>query len=89
MHSYGFPIENTPFTDTIKGYIFDNYISASGSTNLSLSNTLSLYPKMQNNIISLANKAGFKTFWISRQGTYGKHDGPVASIAKRATHAFL
>ncbi|MBC5790925.1 phosphoethanolamine transferase [Providencia sp. JUb39] len=89
MHSYGFPIENTPFTDTVKGYIFDNYISASGSTNLSLSNTLSLYPKMQNNIISLANKAEFKTFWISRQGTYGKHDGPVASIAKRATHAYF
>ncbi|WP_265511547.1 sulfatase-like hydrolase/transferase, partial [Providencia rustigianii] len=40
---------------------------------------------MPNNLITLANKAGFKTYWISRQGIFGRHDGPVASIAKRAT----
>lgn len=85
MHSYGFPLENTPFMDNAPGYIFNNFISAAGSTNLSLSHTLSMYPKMPNNLITLANKAGFKTYWISRQGIFGRHDGPVASIAKRAT----
>lgn len=87
MHSYGFPINNTPFMDNLNGIFFDNYISAAGSTNLSLSRSLSMYPTMPNNIITLANKAGFYTVWISRQGKSGKHDGPVASIAKRANES--
>nr|ELR5079749.1 phosphoethanolamine transferase [Providencia rettgeri] len=89
MHNYGFPINNTPFMDSINGVFFNNYISAAGSTNLSLSRSLSIYPKMPNNIITLANKAGFYTTWISRQGQSGKHDGPVATIAKRAEQTYF
>ncbi|MEX9754782.1 sulfatase-like hydrolase/transferase [Providencia vermicola] len=89
MHKYGFPINNTPFMNGLNGIFFDNYISAAGSTNFSLSRSLSLYPTMPNNIITLANKAGFSTYWISRQGQSGKHDGPVASIAKRANETYF
>ncbi|MFD1091087.1 phosphoethanolamine transferase [Providencia vermicola] len=89
MHNYGFKINNTPFMSNINGVFFNNYISAAGSTNLSLSRSLSVYPTMPNNIITLANKAGFSTFWISRQGQSGKHDGPVASIARRANEAYF
>ncbi|WP_159075020.1 phosphoethanolamine transferase [Providencia alcalifaciens] len=89
MYNYGFPINNTPFMNDVNGIFYNNYISAAGSTNLSLSRSLSMYPVMPNNIITLANKAGFDTFWISRQGQSGKHDGPVASIAKRANDSYF
>ncbi|WP_369309188.1 phosphoethanolamine transferase [Providencia rettgeri] len=89
MHNYGFPINNTPFMSSVDGVFYNNYISAAGSTNLSLSRSLSMYPVMPNNIITLANKAGFNTYWISRQGQSGKHDGPVASIAKRANDSYF
>ncbi|HDN2510770.1 TPA: phosphoethanolamine transferase [Providencia rettgeri] len=89
MSNYGFPINNTPFMNSINGIFYNNYIAAAGSTNLSLSRSLSMYPTMPNNIITLANKAGFSTFWISRQGQSGKHDGPVASVAKKAGKTYF
>jgi len=80
LHSYGFEIENTPFTDSIKGLVFKNYISAAGSTQASLSTTLSFKIngeiQEQNNIIRLAKKQGFLTYWISNQGSQRRKNLP-------------
>lgn len=84
MHSYGFEIANTPFFDNIKGKVFTNYISAASTTVPSLMNTLTEYSRPQNNVVTLANKAGFDTYWISNQGSIGIHDSPIASIGKKA-----
>lgn len=84
LHAYGFEIENTPFLDTINGKIFTDYISAAPSTVPSLTHTISEHVKIQNNIITLAKKAGFYTYWISNQGSISGADTPIASIGKRA-----
>ena len=84
LHSYGFALENTPFLDKINGKIFTNYISAAPSTVPSLTHTISEHVKIQNNIITLAKKADFYTYWISNQGSISGADPPIASIGKRA-----
>ena len=41
-------------------------------------------PQYQNNVVTLANRAGFQTWWFSNQGQIGEYDTAIASIAKRA-----
>lgn len=93
MNAYGFPVSNTPFMSSASGEIFTHYISAASSTQTSLKNSLALHRNLQaelnNNIITLANKAGFATYWYSNQGSLGVHDTPVASIGKHAGHSFF
>jgi glucan phosphoethanolaminetransferase (alkaline phosphatase superfamily) len=87
-HHYGFSIKNTPFATAAKGIFFDNYLSAGPSTVLSLTNTLAKRHQdelqLHNNIISLAKKAGFYTYWISNQHYCGENDTPISVISKRA-----
>ncbi|WP_063656559.1 sulfatase-like hydrolase/transferase [Candidatus Arsenophonus triatominarum] len=56
MHTYGFPINNTPFMSSANGILFTHYISAGATTQHSLINSLSIPPKIANNIIGLAKK---------------------------------
>lgn len=88
MNAYGFPIHNTPFMSTANGTLFTNYISASPSTQISLANSLAMVKDgkniLSNNIVTLAEKAGFYTYWISNQGSMGIFDTPVASMGARA-----
>lgn len=87
-HNYGFSIKNTPFATQANGIFFDNYLSAGPSTVLSLTNTLARRHEndlqLHNNVISLAKKAGFYTYWISNQHYLGEHDTPISVIGKRA-----
>ncbi|BBG58879.1 phosphoethanolamine transferase [Providencia rustigianii] len=89
MHAYGFKINNTPFMSSINGIFFTNYISSASSTQSSLTHSLSLYPSIGNNIMTLANKAGFNTYWLSNQGFVGEYDGSVAAIGRRANNSFF
>ena len=41
-------------------------------------------PQYQDNFVTLANRAGFQTWWFSNQGQIGEYDTAIASIAKRA-----
>lgn len=88
MHAYGYGIKNTPFLSNANGIFFDNYYSASFATVPSL--VASFYPQgddgiaYNNSIIRLAKKAGYKTFWLSNQGRFGRYDGPVADIGRQA-----
>ncbi len=71
------------------GVLFQNYLSAASSTQQSLGLTLTLVgkdqqPQYQNNIVTLAKRAGFHTYWFSNQGQLGHYDTAIASIAKRA-----
>lgn len=89
FHNYGFPINNTPFADSVNGKFFTNYISAASSTQPSLTNSIAMNGKIPNNIITLANKAGFETYWLSNQGAIGFHDTPVAIIGKSSLHPYF
>lgn len=91
MHTYGFKINNTPFSDRSNGLFFENYLSAGGNTILSLTHTLAKYQsnavQLENNILSLAKKAGFSTWWISNQGYLGVFDSLVSIIGESADKA--
>lgn len=79
---------NSPFESQVKGTFFTDYVSASGSTQKSLGLTLNRVvdnqPQYQDNVVTLANRAGFQTWWFSNQGQIGEYDTAIASIAKRA-----
>ncbi|HGJ5868523.1 phosphoethanolamine transferase [Arsenophonus nasoniae] len=89
LNFYGFHINNTPFMNSVNGIFFTNYTSASGATLISLINTLSLNKHLENNIVALAKKGGFKTYWLSNQGSLGDSDTPIASIGKKADTYFF
>ncbi len=66
MSLYGFPLKTTPFLERVKGTVFENYYSAAPNTQPSLQLTLYRAEKGEtvytDNIISLAKKAGVKTY---------------------------
>jgi len=87
--AFGGNWDNTPFISKANGVLFQNYLSAASSTQQSLGLTLALVgkdqqPQYQNNIVTLAKRAGFNTYWLSNQGQLGHYDTAIASIAKRA-----
>ncbi|WP_167386003.1 phosphoethanolamine transferase [Xenorhabdus miraniensis] len=93
MNSYGFHLNNTPFMSKANGILFNNYISAAPSTVLSLTNSFSLREKndlkINDNIVSLANKSGYFTYWLSNQGMLGIYDTAISSIGQKADHYFF
>ncbi|WHP29976.1 phosphoethanolamine transferase [Trabulsiella odontotermitis] len=88
LGAFGSHWDNTPFASHINGYLFTDYVAASGSTQKSLGLTLNRVvdgkPQYQDNFVTLANRAGFQTWWFSNQGQIGEYDTAIASIAKRA-----
>ena len=88
MGAFGGHWNNTPFASAVNGTLFTDYVAASGSTQKSLGLTLNRVvdgkPQYQDNFVTLANRAGFQTWWFSNQGQIGEYDTAIASIAKRA-----
>ncbi len=89
LGAFGGQWDNTPFVSHANGVLFQNYLSAASSTQQSLGLSLTLVgkdeqPQYQNNIVTLAKRAGFHTYWFSNQGQLGHYDTAIASIAKRA-----
>ncbi|MBS9766092.1 MAG: phosphoethanolamine transferase [Flavobacteriaceae bacterium] len=95
LHSYGFPIKNTPFIDNSNRIQFEDYISVATHTVQSLTHTIALSDNLidynvANNMISLSKKVGYKTYWISVQGMFGKYSSPISEIGLQANfHYFL
>ncbi|HHL0032167.1 phosphoethanolamine transferase [Enterobacter mori] len=88
LGAFGGHWDNTPFASSVSGALFTDYVAASGSTQKSLGLTLNRVvdgkPQYQDNFVTLANRAGFQTWWFSNQGQIGEYDTAIASIAKRA-----
>ncbi|MEW9907061.1 MAG: phosphoethanolamine transferase (plasmid) [Candidatus Symbiodolus clandestinus] len=84
---------NTPFASLTNGIFFENYLSAGSSTVPSLTNTLAKRhknePQLHNNLINLAKKAGFYTYWVSNQHYLGEWDTPISIIAKQANSSLF
>lgn len=93
LGAFGGHWDNTPFASSVNGLIFADYIAASGSTQKSLGLTLNRVvdgkPQFQDNFVTLANRAGFQTWWFSNQGQIGEYDTAIASIAKRADEVYF
>lgn len=92
---YGYEHTTTPWLDQVHGTFIDGYVSMGFNTVSSLSRTLtqSLGDGMsfipENNIITLANKGGYDTSWISNQGMIGEHDTSTSTVAIRANKTFF
>ncbi|CDH34582.1 putative transmembrane protein (N-terminal); phosphatase (C-terminal) [Xenorhabdus bovienii str. Intermedium] len=93
LGAYGFPAKNTPWLDNANATLLTHYISAAPSTQLSLTNSLAIRQSngvnLNNSIVTLANKAGFETYWLSNQGMKGGFDSPVAMIGQQAKHSMF
>ena len=84
MSLYGFPLENCSFLKEVKGTVLEGFTSTAPNTTASL---LRMFIQMkgedfvyENNLISLAKKAGYDTYWLSNQGGVGEFDTPVFKI---------
>ncbi|EPM1884221.1 phosphoethanolamine transferase, partial [Proteus mirabilis] len=93
---YGYPYDTTPNLEKEKNNIllFKQAYSPAPVTILSVPISLSninlteLYDKKHyaDNIISLANHAGFKTYWLSNQGKGNPKTSVISVIANMAQH---
>ncbi|WLT01328.1 phosphoethanolamine transferase [Snodgrassella alvi] len=88
MHLYGFKYADTPFLDKHANIVMDNMLSAGPNTPISLLHGLTLSHgkpfSIQNNVITLAKKAGMDTVWLSNQGALGQYDTSISTIAHQA-----
>lgn len=95
FHVYGYPVKNTPFLDSTNGVIVNGMESAGTYTIGSLQLMLTQGDKSKwaanysLNLIGLAEKAGFKTYWISNQGQFGEWDTPISAIAKKSDKSYF
>lgn len=90
---YGYPLNTTPYLKTAKGIFIDGLIAAASNTQLSLSRTLFKTMPNENridwgiNFVSLANKAGYETYWISNQGISEYGDDIFYALAHSTNQA--
>ncbi len=94
-HVFGFPLDDTPFLDRTKGYFNSAYISAAPATYHSLIKTLYQERAINGhlsyayNIITLAKAAGYKTIWMSNQGSIGRFDTVASRLGAMANQKYF
>ncbi|EDR2901221.1 lipid A phosphoethanolamine transferase [Salmonella enterica subsp. enterica] len=90
MSAYGYPLPTTPWLNAAPGIFVNGYTSTAANTITSLSRTLVTDYEHSgnpgNNVVSLAKRAGYRTWWLSAQGRLGVHDTLIAVIASNAEH---
>ncbi|RIY31089.1 hypothetical protein CKF54_07760 [Psittacicella hinzii] len=90
MQVYGAPFANTPYLNKAPAKFYHGYLSASQATYTSLLYTLYRFEPTteqvysEDNILSLAKKAGFTSYWFSNQGYSGKFDSLATKLALQA-----
>lgn len=92
MSMYGYKYPTTPFLDSVSKIYFKNYVASGVNTAIALPYSLAKFNnedrfEVQNNIISLAKKAGLRTYWISGQGFSG--NGIISQVANFADEKFF
>lgn len=95
FHVYGYPVENTPFLDSVNGVIVngltsgDTYTIGSLRMMLTQGDPYSRQPHYNKNIMGMVNQAGIESYWLSNQGQFGEWDSPVSAIAKNAGYSYF
>lgn len=89
---YGYPHKTTPWLDQANGIFIDGMVARGANTIAALSHTLQQIDNNgkaipENNIITLANKADYQTYWLSNQGRLGKYDTSTSFVAMRTKAA--
>lgn len=98
MSVFGYPHKTTPFLDKVNGTFLSNAISASANTVQSLSRSLLAIDKDKaknkhkpvldspDSVVTLANYAGYETYFISNQDIEGPWDAANTNIALRSNY---
>lgn len=96
---YGYNLPTTPFLDSLKNMnqlSYYNAVSPASITrdalglSLCFATPLDRQPLADNkNIVTLANNAGYKSYWISNQNKIGIHDSYIGLIASYADTAIF
>lgn len=86
---YGYPLDTTPFIKQRASIVLNKYFSPSSNTLGSLMNSFYLKRgdeiNFSENIVSIAQKAGFEVIWLSNQGNGGtKVDETLLSLSGAA-----
>lgn len=94
LSAYGYSKPTTPFLDNVNGTFYQNFISPAGYTPLSIPRIIAITDSNHNinyqtNAVSLANKAGFNTYWLSNQGFIGEHDSAVSNLSIKSKNLIL
>lgn len=93
MHFYGYPKDTTPVLDSQRSQLlaWDRAISPAPVTITAVPLALSAdtvtrhdQKNYSDNIINLANRAGFYTSWFSKQGVIGDYNNAITGIATNA-----
>lgn len=89
LPDYGFPIDTTPFLSQASAEHISNFYSPAVNTSLSVPRIIALSDEQgevqeQYNAITLAQAAGFQTYWISSQGFTGPNNRSAGRIAQYA-----
>ena len=97
MSAYGFKYDNTPFTNKNASVIWDGLIVPASNTQSSIPHLISqssylddneVNAQLNNNIIAIANDAGFETYWLSNQGKLGRMEITVPRISAYSKNIF-
>ena len=97
MSAYGFKYDNTPFTNEHASLIWDGLIAPASNTQSSIPHLISqstysdnkeVNAQINNNIITIANDAGFDTYWLSNQGQLGRMEITVPRITAYSKNIF-
>lgn len=92
MSVFGYKHNTTSFLSGHNGVYFSRAYSPAANTVASLTRSLQVYNPdadtfaPENNIITLANHAGYETYWISNAGRVGTYDSAVSALSVRANH---
>lgn len=87
---YGSEYETTPFLDKTLGTFYMNNVSPAGFTIESIPRYLAITRdndiEYETNAVALANKAGYKTYWISNQGYAGDYETATSLISAKSDY---
>lgn len=92
LSAYGYPVKTSPFIDNNIGTTYLQAIAPAGYTTKSvprlLTNPNPTHVEFQNNIITLANKVGMETYWVSNQDKLGVYENEIYYIANSSQQSF-
>ncbi len=94
LSAYGFALKTTPNIDAMPKQIIQDFITPAPYTIVSIPRLLSIVHddgkiEIQNNAVTFAKAAGFKTYWISSQGFTGQWQIGAKQLASYADHSFF
>ncbi|WP_236943707.1 phosphoethanolamine transferase [Jeongeupia sp. USM3] len=93
---YGYQRETNPELAKIKNLVvLRDMVTPWDSTRMSVPVMISRKPALsssmvfpEKSVVSLFGEAGFHTYWISNQQTYGRYDSPITQFAGEANERF-